>query len=91
MSSQSDSSRSHKPNAQQILNWPGKSNKKGLIAGQSVMATTHHNSNSIKLVANNHLQNTKLNANLRILQQKMQSSLQVKPEKAISNQTHNKR
>ena len=91
MSSQSGSSRCLKPNAQQTPNWPGKLNKKGLTAAQLVMATIQRNSNSTKSTANNHFKNIQPNANLRMLQLKMGNSPQVKREKAISNQTHNKR
>ena len=90
MSSQSGSSKCLKPNVQQIPNWPGKLNKKGLIVAQLVMATIQRNSNSTKSVASNHFKNIQRNVNLRMLQLKMRNSLQVKQEKAISNQTHNK-
>ena len=88
-SSQSDSSKFLKRNVQQIQNWLGKLNKKEPIVDQSVMEMIQPNSNSIKSVVSNHLQNTKLNDNQRTSRQKMLNSHQVKLVRVISNQMRN--
>ena len=88
-SSQSDSSKFLRRNVLQIQNWLDKLNKKGPIVGQSVMEMIQPNSNSIKSVVSNHLQNTKLNDNQRTSRQKMLNSHQVKLVRVISNQMRN--